>query len=97
MKKSLLYLLLFPCLILSCSVPADTPMNEKSPSAVKSTGRFEITRIGVFEDDLAYDARRGIYIIKDIETGKEYFGVSGIGITEIGSHSTGKIYVTDER
>jgi len=48
--------------------------------------RIEIERIGVFEDGLAYDNRRGVYLIRDKQTGREYFGVSGIGIQELASH-----------
>lgn len=37
------------------------------------------------------------YIITDTKTGTEYIGVSGIGITETGSHQAGKARVADER
>lgn len=59
--------------------------------------RVEITRISVFYDDLAYDGKRGVYLIKDKDTGKEFIGVSGIGISELGSHSSGKAHHSDER
>lgn len=57
---------------------------------IKSDSRFEITRISAFKDDLAYDSWRGVYLIKDAKTGREYVGVSGIGISEIASHPMGK-------
>lgn len=59
--------------------------------------RISITRVGVIKDDLAYGERRGLYIIKDNQTGVEYIGVSGIGISEIGSHLGGKVISRDER
>lgn len=52
--------------------------------------RVEVTRIGVFADTLAYENRRGVYLIRDKETGAEFIGVSGVGITEVGSHTCGK-------
>jgi len=57
---------------------------EKSPEEIGL--RYEIRRVGVFEDNLAYENKRGVYEIIDTKTGKEYFGISGIGITEVGSH-----------
>lgn len=59
--------------------------------------RFEIKRVGVIKDDLAYNDRRGIYILKDRATGKEFVGISGVGISELGTHSAGKTQVSDER
>ena len=50
-----------------------------------------------FRDNQAYSSFRGIYILKDKNTNKEYIGISGIGIAEIGSHTTGKTSTTDER
>lgn len=59
--------------------------------------RVSIERIGVIEDDLAYSKRRGIYIITDKKTGKEFIGVSGVGISETSSHLAGETSVSDER
>ena len=58
---------------------------------------FSVERIGVFEDDLSYDGKRGIYIITNKNSGKSYIGVSGIGISELGRHQVGKTVVSDER
>lgn len=63
----------------------------------KAYSRFEVTRVSKFSDSLAYDGERGIYIIKDKETGVEYVGVSGIGISELGAHQAGKVRKADER
>lgn len=59
--------------------------------------RYEVTRVEIFGDNLAYEGKRGIYEIIDHKTGKHYFGISGIGITEIGSHTEDKTTVKDER
>ncbi len=60
--------------------------------------KFEIQRVGVFADDLAYGSERGIYVLKDRETGKEYIGISGVGLSELGNHQAGKnSIVPDER
>ena len=91
MKNTLICLL--SLFVLSCSPKATDPM----PVYVQSNGRVKVERIGVVEDDLAYDYRRGIYLITDTKTGIEYIGISGIGISEIGSHPVGKVIVTDER
>lgn len=67
------------------------------PNSWESNPRFSVARVGIFEDDLAYNGRRGVYVVIDNKTGKEFVGVSGIGISEIGSHSTGKSTTRDER
>lgn len=59
--------------------------------------RITIERIAVMRDDIAYNNVRGLYIIRDTQTGAEYIGVSGIGISETGSHSAGKTRTRDER
>ena len=59
--------------------------------------RYEIERVQIVYDDLAYEGRRGIYVIRDNETKREYLGVSGIGVTELGDHRVNKTNVSDER
>lgn len=53
-------------------------------------GRVNVTKISEFRDNLAYGDYRGVYIITDTETGQEFVGVSGVGISAIGSHGCGK-------
>lgn len=92
-------------LVSACGPNPDMPMYRQTASAdrpvIQDNPRVKVTRIGVFKDDLAYESKRGVYLITDSATGKEYFGISGIGITEVGSHyvSTGKsgYYQQDER
>ncbi len=64
---------------------------------VSDVDRVTVVRIGVFKDDLAYYDRRGVYVIRDKATGREFIGVSGVGIAETGSHQSGKTRVIDER
>lgn len=90
-----LYLLPF-VLLAACEPEPTQPLKTLEPNA-----RVTVERIGVIKDAIAYDERRGIYIIVDTKTGKEYIGVSGIGITETSAHavSDGKTshMVEDER
>ena len=95
--KSLAMLLVGPILLSACAPEPDMAMRTQKPAELKSAevgggDRITITRIGIFQDTLAYGDRRGVYLINDSKTGKEYLGVSGIGISEIGCHwvSTGK-------
>ena len=53
--------------------------------------QYLVKRVEVFEDELAYSHLRGIYEIMDKKTGKKYLGISGIGITEVGSDGDGRI------
>lgn len=76
----------------ACSPSPTMPMQ-----LLQAHDRVSIERIGVIEDDLAYSKRRGIYIITDKKTGKEFIGVSGIGISETSKHLAGKTPVSDER
>lgn len=45
--------------------------------------RFSLQRAVVVQDSVAYQDRRAVYVLVDSVTGKEYIGVSGIGITEL--------------
>lgn len=70
-----------------------------SPDAIAATDdqRVEVTRVGVFKDEIAYNDVRGVYVIRDKKTGREFIGVSGVGIAETGSHMAGKTIIADER
>jgi hypothetical protein len=85
--------------LVGCLPTTDTNLEIVSPPAVDE-GRVKITRIGIFEDSTAYGNRRCIYLIKDTKAGKEYIGISGVGISQTGSHSSGDEHDTptpDER
>lgn len=58
--------------------------------------RITVKRIAVMHDDIAYSDYRGVYLITDNKTGKEYIGLSGVGISESGSHQSGKASISDE-
>ena len=74
----------------------DSTSPQASPQVTNST-RFKVEIVGKFNDDLAYNHERGVYILHDTVSGKDFVGVSGVGISEIGSHLSGKIFVEDER
>lgn len=59
--------------------------------------RFRVQMVASFTDELAYGYVRGVYVITDTTTGQEFVGISGIGISELGSHQSGKVRVRDER
>jgi hypothetical protein len=73
-------------LIGGCGPETTQPMREQ----IADQGEVQVVRVGVFEDALAYSNRRGIYRIKDNKNGKEYLGISGIGVVEVGQHNCGK-------
>lgn len=77
--------------------PPVVPVAKSVVAVPRSSDRVTVKRIGMVEDDIAYGKARGVYVIEDRETGKEYIGVSGIGITETGDHRSGKTTVQDER
>ncbi len=95
LTKALLPGLTALSLLSGCSPKPDTPLDVQSPGL--ENPRFKVERVGVIRDELAYNNARGIYVIVDRETGKEYVGISGIGIAERGSHLVGKGRVSDER
>ncbi len=93
-------------LLAACGPDPDMAMQTRQPLAataapVSEGDRVTVERIGVFRDDLAYNERRGVYVIRDKASGREFIGVSGIGITEVGSHmqpaGKGMIRKQDER
>ena len=69
----------------------------KNETISDNSSDFVLIKKQSFYDESAYGNVRGVYILKDRVTGKEYIGVSGIGISERGSHSAGKTTVSDER
>jgi hypothetical protein len=92
-------MLTLPLLLLAaCSPKPDTPLQISGPLPSKqSVSRFVVERVGVIEDELAYYSRRGLYLIRDTKTGQEFVGLSGVGVSELGRHQSGKATVADER
>jgi hypothetical protein len=73
-------------------------LTEGSPEEVAAAGsRFQIHKEATFRDELSYHRERAVYILTDTETGKQYVGISGVGISELGDHKQGKQTVEDER
>ncbi|HEJ8309849.1 TPA: hypothetical protein SMJ25_002150 [Klebsiella michiganensis] len=98
-----IFIVIFSLLLSACD---SGPEPAKSTMAVSSqlsadADRIKVTKMSEFRDTLAYDNWRGVYLIQDKQTGKEYIGISGIGISEVGSHNqmVGKVSqaVRDER
>jgi hypothetical protein len=77
--------------VVGCSTEPTMPMT------ATASGGFNVERVGVFRDDLAYDGVRGVYVITQTSTGRQWVGVSGVGISELGAQSTGKVIVEYER
>lgn len=86
----LCFVVFFGGIIAICIVTLnDGRPQDKAPVVVLQTAdqdRFEITLASVVKDDLAYGNRRGIYILKDKQTGEEFVGISGVGISSLGKH-----------
>ncbi len=98
MKKLILILIAFS--IAACADNSDQTnlINSKFESA-ENSDRFTVTKVSKFKDTDAYNQYRCIYLIKDNLKNKEYLGVSGIGVSELGSHPEGEegSPVADER
>jgi hypothetical protein len=98
-RSPLQRIVIFLCLAATgCSPQPTMKMETAEAPDIEQSQRVEVLRIGVIADDLAYRDRRGVYVIRDNVTGKEFIGVSGVGITETGRHSCGKnCWAQDER
>jgi len=70
------------------------PVQTPAPAQAR---RVTVERIDVVNDTLAYNGARGIYLIRDSQTGQEFIGVSGVGVAELGDHQSGKTRARDER
>lgn len=85
MKK---LLLLLPILLIGCEPNYTSSVEPKDNTGMYNRSeRFFVSRVQVFRDDLSYNSKRGVYIIQDSKTGKEYIGVSGVGINELTAHA----------
>lgn len=95
------YLMLFILLLFSGCGETDYLPNvgsgQQPAMTVQSSSNFILEKVQRFRDTDAYGDVRAVYILKDSKTGKEYIGVSGIGISERGNHTSGKSSVQDER
>ena len=69
----------------------------KNETISDNSSDFVLIKKQTFYDESAYGNVRNVYVLKDRVNGKEYIGVSGIGISERGNHQQGKISVPDER
>lgn len=78
--------------LVGCDGDTRVPSDQRQHMSVQASqgGRVSVVKISEFRDGLAYDSVRGVYIITDKQTGKEFIGVSGVGIVDVGSHGCGK-------
>lgn len=85
-------------MLAGCEPSADTLQRKyRDTLGIANSGRFKLERVQVVHDSLAYDDERGIYLLTDTQTGQEFVGISGIGISVLGRHSAGKTTLSDER
>lgn len=84
---------IFLCLaglaIASCAPPPTMGMTTDQQE-MAANNDWEVRRVAVFADDLAYENRRGLYLLTEKSTGRKWVGISGVGISEMGSHPCGK-------
>lgn len=96
--KRLILIAVAALALTGCDNSTRVPREQRAAMSVDVNSRVNVTKISEFRDDLAYDDIRGVYLITDKETGQEFIGVSGIGISAIGQHNCGKsCYAKDER
>lgn len=86
----------------ACSEQPPGPLStayEKPPETglANPSDRVKVEVLNVIRDTTAYNNRRGVYLITDTQTGQQFIGVAGVGISEVGSHKAGKTTVQDER
>lgn len=89
-------------LLAGCSPPPPGQLQsayagQDAPVGNAPSNRVRVELLNVIHDKTAYDGRRGVYLITDTQTGREFIGVSGVGISEVGSHQSGKTQASDER
>ncbi len=89
MKKKLGILLAAAFCLFSCdSSKSSIDIKTEQEFAEKIIGsKYKINRIAVLPDNLAYNGKRGVYEICNIKGELIYFGISGIGVSDRGSHT----------
>lgn len=99
MGKMKIFLSIICLFVLAACEPSSSSQqySEGKPVDIQTEDRIVVKRIAVMHDDIAYSDYRGVYLITDNKTGKEYIGLSGVGISESGSHQSGKVSISDER
>ncbi len=89
MKSKLSSIIVAVLCVFIASCKEDKQHQNRVAIGNSDSDRISVVRIGILQDDLAYGGRRGIYSIRDSKTGIEYIGISGVGISETGSHRFG--------
>ena len=73
-----------------------TKIEVRQPTEAAGT-RVKVEQLGWFADDTSYKGYRRIYLFTDTATGRQYLGVTGVGVDDVGAHKQGKSTVKDER
>jgi hypothetical protein len=104
MNKTILILFL-SVLLVGCTDPRyaatgrmklpEVPLAQHEPEG--NPAYLQVELVQVIEDGLAYNEKRGIYRIIHVPSGTEFFGISGIGVYEVGDHKQGRTRKQDER
>lgn len=91
--------------VIGCDMDENTRMSINAP-VVEVVGdrvvpvvveRFRVMKVQMIRDPDAYKGLRSIYVIRDRVTNREYMGITGVGISDMGVHSIGKVNEVDER
>jgi len=75
----------------SCSSQPAAPTIPVQESTLATDGRITVKRVATFRDRFAFNGEREILIITDTKTGKEFIGISGVGVTETREVVEGKV------
>ena len=70
-------------LFLYGAILRDQKQPRTSAPETQTSSRFKLVDESTVNDERAYNGKRTIYILTDKATGREYIGVSGIGISEL--------------
>ena len=97
----LVALIIIGCFALMASIAWNAYSNLRTAKpvviAAEQSSRISVTEISRFEDSSAYRGYRKVFLFHDNTTGKEWIGVTGVGVSEVGSHQSGKMRAEDER
>lgn len=77
--------------------PVQIPVQTRLALQDSGEQRFTVKLVGEFENPKAYVRVHRIYVIRDETTGKEFIGVTGLGLSELGSHQIDDTTYPDER
>lgn len=80
------FLLCVALALAACRPPPQIGTLSLAETTGENGKRYGLELQQVVLDPLAYNRTRGVYVLRDKQTGREWIGVSGIGLSELGSH-----------